>query len=165
LKAAVTTLIFDWGDTVMIDHGFPGPMSEWKKVDWVPGVEEALSILTREFSCIIATSAPHSGRKEMMEALTRVGADKYFKGFYAANEMGVRKPDPGFFRAILLDLDCKPERSISIGNIYEKDITGARDAGMKTILYNNAGQHGPFPKADTVIRSMEDLVGAVRALK
>lgn len=158
-------LIFDWGDTVMKDFGLPGPMSEWESVELIPGAGEALSSLSEEFLCIIATSAPHSGRIDMMAALERVGADKYFDYYFSSKDLGVSKPDPDFFRLIIDNLGYYPWEAVSIGNIYEKDVASAKEVGMKTVFYNNNGEEGDYPSADAVILEMGMLPDAIAGLK
>jgi putative hydrolase of the HAD superfamily len=161
----ISLLIFDWGDTIMIDYDLPGPMSGWDRVGWIPGAEEALRVLSRKHKCVIATSAPHSGKKEMIAALERVGAHRYFEGFFSANELGVRKPDPAFFTTIIEKMAAFPVEAVSIGNIYEKDIAGAKEAGLYTVFLNSSGEKGTFPRADKIINSMSQLVEAIGTLK
>lgn len=152
-----TTLIFDWGDTIMCDFGLPGPMMHWDKVAWIPGVEESLKNLCQKFTCIIATSAGHSGTPEMIAALKRVGADRYFHHFVSSKELGYDKPDPRFFLAAAKLFGKKPEECTMIGNLYEKDITGAKKAGMHTVFFNEKKLEGTFQDADAIIYNMDEL--------
>jgi putative hydrolase of the HAD superfamily len=158
----IKTLIFDWGDTIMRDYGLPGPMAHWEKVDWIPGAEKALKILSKKYTCTIATSADHSGTAEMIAALTRVGAEKYFHHFFSSQEIGFKKPDPGFFDAIAKKLSLDPSACVMIGNFYEKDIVGAKQAGMQTVWFNETQNNDNFnpesyPDADHIIFAMEQL--------
>lgn len=162
LNKQTSTLIFDWGDTIMRDFGLPGPMSSWEKVDWIPGVEKALKILSEKYTCIIATSADHSGTEEMIAALKLVGADKYFHHFFSSQELGFKKPDPRFFNSIANQLSLDPAKCVMIGNFYEKDIIGAKQAGMNTVWFNEIENNDGFnrenfPEADHVIFTMEAL--------
>ena len=136
LKNQISTLIFDWGDTIMHDYNLPGPMADWEKVEWIPGAEKALKTLSEKYTCIIATSADHSGTEDMIAALRRVGADKYFHHFFSSKELGYKKPDPRFFSSIVEKLNVTPGECVMIGNFYEKDITGAKQAGLQTVLFN-----------------------------
>ncbi len=165
LTKPITTLIFDWGDTIMRDYNLPGPMAEWEKVDWIPGAEKALKVLSKKYRCIIATSANHSGTEEMIAALRRVGADKYFHHFFSSKELGYKKPDPKFFRSIVEKLNLTPGECVMIGNFYEKDITGAKQAGMQTVLFNENKISGPFVEADVIILKMESLLDVCTRLK
>lgn len=159
---SVKVLIFDWGDTIMQDFKLPGSMCDWDIVAWMPGAEAALKILAANFTCVIATSADHSETEEMIKALKRVGADQYFHHFYSSKQLGFKKPDPRFFEAISTQLNINCERCMMIGNLYEKDIVGAKSAGMQTILFDQRKQDVDFPDADIVINSMDELVNMFR---
>lgn len=155
---SLKALIFDWGDTVMRDYALEGPMWKWKKVDWIDGAEEALKKLSKEYKCIIATSADHSDTEDMIKALGMVGADKYFDYFYSKREIGYKKPDLKFFAAVAGISGYDPDECVMIGNSYEKDILGAKAAGMTTVFFNEKKTKGTYPEADHVIHSMNQLL-------
>lgn len=157
----IKALVFDWGDTVMRDFNFPGPMALWPEVAWIAGVEQSLQMLQNSFHLIIATSADHSDATEMISALKRVGAEKYFKHFFSQKELGYKKPHPDFFRKTAQLAGFRVEECIMIGNLYEKDIVGAFQAGMKTILFDEAETENEFPLADQIITKMQLLPQAV----
>ena len=158
-------LIFDWGDTIMRDLDLPGPMSGWERVEWIPGAEEAIRKLKGDYHLVIATSAAHSGREEMIAALKRVGAEKYFEDFFSVNELQATKPDPDFFRNIAVQIGVDPGECLAIGNLYEKDITPARKAGMMTIFYNEKGDEGFCPDAAGIIHHMDELTDKIGELE
>lgn len=155
----ITTLIFDWGDTIMRDLKLPGPMKDWGHVEWVPGAEEMLQKVSPHFNCCIATSASHSDTSDMVAALKRVGAEKYFHHFLSSNDLGCAKPDPKFFSSIVRFLKAEPAECISIGNLYEKDITPAKAAGLSSIWFNENNTEGHFPNADHIIHYWKELDG------
>lgn len=153
----INYLFFDWGDTIMRDFAYPGPMSAWPEVSWIAGAEDFLIKASKRYTCIIATSASHSDVPEMKKALARVGADKYFRHFYSRFELGYSKPDPMFFvKAMHLTL-ANPSESMMIGNLYDKDIIGAKKAGMTTVLFNEHEVSGDFLHADYVIAKYSEL--------
>lgn len=154
----VRAIVFDWGDTIMRDFDLPGPMSVWEKVAWIDGAEEALKTLSSRYTCIIATSADHSDTAEMKTALARVGADNYFHKFYSQKELGYKKPDVRFFEAVLSNSGFKPEETLMVGNLYDKDIVGAKQAGMTTVFLNENGIAGHYPMADFIINDMVALI-------
>ncbi|MFA5417153.1 MAG: HAD family hydrolase [Bacteroidales bacterium] len=157
MKKSVKAIIFDWGDTVMRDFNLPGPMYLWKTVAWVPGAEIALKWLHPKYHCIIATSAEHSNTNDMINALRLVGAEIYFDHFFSQIELGVKKPDPEFFVRTAELSGYKPHECVMIGNLYEKDIIGAKEAGLFTVFFNEHQLEGPFPKADFIIHHMSEL--------
>jgi len=150
ISKPVRALIFDWGDTIMRDFGLPGIMAEWEKVEWIPGAEKTLIGVSSKFMCVIATSAGQSGTPEMIAALKRIGADKYFDYFFSSKELGYNKPDPRFFTEISRCINLAPETCLMIGNIYEKDIIGAKKAAMQTAFFNEKKLTGTFPDADFI---------------
>lgn len=153
----IKTLIFDWGDTVMRDYALDGPMYAWNKVDWIPGTEDLLRLVKDSFACIIATSADHSGTEDMIKALERVGAKKYFQQFYSQKELGFKKPDPRFFKAVVKKAGLSSDECVMIGNMYEKDIVGAKSAGLKTIFFNENNLRGDFHLADAIVSQMNEI--------
>lgn len=154
----IKLLVFDWGDTIMRDFDLPGPMSDWPDVAWIEGAETALRTLSSKYTCAIATSADHSDVAEMKKALKRVGADRYFHLFYSQKELGYKKPDVQFFTSVLRLSGFAPSESAMIGNLYDKDIIGAKAAGMTTCWFNETDIHGNHPLADHIITRMEQLL-------
>jgi HAD superfamily hydrolase (TIGR01509 family) len=160
----IKALIFDWGDTVMRDFSDqPGPMADWEKVEWIPGAEAALKTLSKEYFCAIATNASMSDTELMRKALRRIDAEKYFRFFISSKDIGFEKPDLMFFRSIAALIGNNTNECIHIGNLYEKDIRGAKAAGMFTILFNEKKLQGSFPDADVVIKNMEQLPAAIKS--
>ncbi len=153
-------LIFDWGDTVMVDYDNEGPMYTWDKVDDIPGIKEALTELSKKYPCCIASNADYSGREELIRALKRVGVEKYFRNYFSSKDLGYEKPDKRFFLNIANEMHFQPVDCVMIGNNYKKDIEGAKNVGMKTILFCE-NENGDYPAADIVISSMDRLVGAI----
>jgi putative hydrolase of the HAD superfamily len=149
-------LLFDWGNTIMVDFKLPGPMFTWERVAWVKGAEDALKALAG-YTCCIATNAGESDSEDVKKGLARVGADTYFTFIFSSWDIGFEKPDPRFFRFIIEKLRTDPANCIMIGDNYEKDIIAAKTAGMKTILFNPSDRREHFPHADSVIQGMDQL--------
>jgi HAD superfamily hydrolase (TIGR01662 family) len=156
-------LLFDWGNTIMVDFNFPGPMFTWRKVAWVPSAEKALKELAG-YTCCIATNAGKSDSEAVKKGLARVGADSYFSFIFCSRDIGFEKPDPRFFRYIIEEFITDPVNCIMIGDNYEKDIVGSKTVGMKTILFNPSDRKGPFPHADSVIYGMDELPESIMIL-
>ena len=161
----IKALLFDWGNTVMIDFNLPGPMFEWKKAAWVFGAEDSLRELSLTYACYIATNAGQSDSSMVLKGLKRVGADKYFHHFFTSKDLGAEKPDKRFFNSITKEIDIANEYCLMIGDSYTKDICGAKAVGMKTIFFNEKIITGNFPDADQFIFSMNELVAAINLIK
>jgi len=134
----IKILIFDWGDTIMVDNPLlTTPMYQWDKVSIISNADIVLHMLFNKFKIVVASNAGVSDEKMMKMALERVDIAKYFDLFFTSKELGFEKPNILFFKRILEITDCKPNECIMIGNSYEKDIIGAKKAGINTIYFNS----------------------------
>ena len=141
----------------MVDYALPGPMYTWPRVAWVDGAEKALDALSRRYTCCLASNAGASVTPEVILALQRVGAEKYFRHIFLSKEIGFKKPDKLFFQAIMDHFALPASSFIMIGENYQNDCVGAKNAGMKTVFFNAEHATGNFPMADAVIGSMDEL--------
>lgn len=157
----IKALLFDWGNTVMVDFNLTGPMYAWPKVEWVPGAEGSLHQLSVKYPCYIATNAGMSDGEAVLKGLKRVGADKYFSGIFCSADIGFEKPDKRFFQEIICKLECLPEELVMIGDNYKKDIEGAKLCGIRTVFFDHSGTDGRYPMADSVIYSMNELTSTI----
>ena len=82
--------------------------------------------------------------------------EKYFDGIYISEELGVQKPDPGFFRKVLDDIGIEKENAIVIGDSERSDIQGAVNAGIENIFISFDGKCSEM--ADHNVSSYEDLI-------
>jgi putative hydrolase of the HAD superfamily len=157
----IHAIVFDWGDTLMRDFRFPGPMAHWPEVELLPGVPAALKALRGRFRLAVASNAEESGADLIRSALDRAGIGHFFEAVFSSKEMGVAKPDPAFFRLVLEALHEDGSCAVSIGNDRAKDILPARAAGMRTILLDPEGRAGDCPEADAAARSWTEVPGLV----
>lgn len=154
----IRLLIFDWGDTIMRDDpSQPGPMAEWEHVEAIAGAPEILQQLSSTYTLAVATNAGVSDTALMRKALQRIDVEKYFTWFTSSKDLGVEKPDPDFFLKIVSHFNLKPSECIHIGNVYSKDISGAYQAGLYTIFFNEKNVAGDFPHAHRIIRAWSEL--------
>ncbi len=76
--------------------------------------------------------------------LRHVGVDSKFDAIIDSGEVGMDKPDEGIFKHALALVGADPSKSIHVGDLYEVDVVGARNAGITPILVErvyNAGSH------------------------
>ena len=67
----------------------------------------------------------------------------YIEKMYISGEMGIRKPEAGFFQIVYDALGMTPERwkrTVMVGDGLGSDILGGRNAHVDTIWYNPAGK-------------------------
>ena len=95
--------------------------------------------------------------------LRAVGLADYFAPIVISGDYGYRKPDSRLFQAALTELQVAPEEAVYIGNDRFRDVLGARQAGMKTILFLPNGNPGGSPETepDYILYHFADLPRAI----
>ncbi|HEV3155538.1 MAG TPA: HAD family hydrolase [Candidatus Baltobacteraceae bacterium] len=68
---------------------------------------------------------------------------QYFDAIFLADEVGMVKPDPLLFAHACQKLDTSPANSAMVGDRYDRDIAGAREAGLYTIWVNVRSERVP----------------------
>lgn len=66
-----------------------------------------------------------------------LGIHCYFQSVLVSEAVGLRKPDPAIFQLACEQLAVKVDEAIFIGDNYEVDIEGGRDAGLHAIYFKS----------------------------
>jgi putative hydrolase of the HAD superfamily len=161
----ITTLVFDWGNTIMVDDPhFSGKMKDWPSVQTIDGVYQTIQTLSKEFEIILATNAEDSVKEDVRQALKRVHLDSFFTRIFTFHDVGYKKPNLEFYYQIQRTLDVSANEVIMVGDDYQNDILGAKLAGWKTIWFNperkTASAHLPFQ--DGEIRTFDEILKIVK---
>ena len=102
-----------------------------RSIERYPGAKELLESVAGEFQLGIVSDAQVEFAKPEMR-ITKIR--KYFPVKTISAHYGYRKPDPRLFTETCAALQVRPEESIYVGNDMYRDIFGAAQAGLKTIL-------------------------------
>jgi FMN phosphatase YigB (HAD superfamily) len=80
-----------------------------------------------------------------------------------STRVGLSKPDPAIFALALQPLDCEPAEALYVGDSFEKDIVGARGAGLRSAwLVGTAAPPCPAPElVDVRLRTLAELEALV----
>ena len=70
-----------------------------------------------------------------LKKIARLGIKEYIDYVATSEEAGAEKPDPRIFALALQKTDMRPEEVVMIGDHYEKDIEGAKKAGIPAIYF------------------------------
>jgi putative hydrolase of the HAD superfamily len=74
---------------------------------------------------------------------------------------GVEKPDPRFFEIALARSGARQETTIHVGDLYHVDVVGARRAGLRGVLLDEANLR---PDADCPrVGSLDELAERIAA--
>ena len=99
----------------------------------IDGAIELLEYLRPKYNMYILSN----GFKELQSHKMRTaGIDKYFDALILSEDIGVNKPNRELYEYALEKTGSKLEESIMIGDMFETDITGAANIGMKQIYFN-----------------------------
>lgn len=99
----------------------------------IKGAIELLEYLRPRYNLYILSN----GFKELQSHKMRtVGIDKYFDALILSEDIGVNKPNRELYEYALQKTASKIEDSIMIGDMFETDIVGAENIGMKQIYFN-----------------------------
>jgi putative hydrolase of the HAD superfamily len=98
----------------------------------LPGADE-LVVSLRERGCKVGIvtngfAATHH------EKIARLGLTAKVDAVFLADEMGMVKPDPNIFVHACSVLGTTPERTAMVGDRYDRDVAGAHEAGLFTVL-------------------------------
>ena len=97
--------------------------------------------------------------EQQLNRLEMAGLLPYFDHVFVSESLGYRKPEKAFFDACRAFLpDVAADECMMIGDSLTADITGGKNAGMKTIWYNHT--HRPVPErceADQIVDSLLKL--------
>lgn len=69
----------------------------------------------------------------------RLGLTPYFDAVFDSFVEKVEKPDPRFFEIALARSGSRKETTVHVGDFYEIDVVGARNAGLEAILLDPTG--------------------------
>jgi len=107
-----------------------------------------LGLVTNGLSCL------------QREKIQGVQIAPYFEAIAISGDLGIGKPQPAIFHAVLDRLAITPDQALMVGNGLKTDISGAQGIGMKAILVDRGDPHG---KDDTIRpdATVHDLAGVM----
>jgi len=103
--------------------------------------------------------------KSLRKSLRHVGIEHLLHPIIVSGDVGYVKPHRSVFRAALAELPVAPERILFVGDRWDADMVGARDAGMKTCQHvgftSDLGLEDRYAayRPDYQIRRLEELEG------
>jgi len=105
-----------------------------KKLKLYPHVRKMLEALRQRFPLAIVTDAQSA---YALGELHKVGLTHYFNPIVVSGDHGFRKPDPRLFEYALQGLGVPAGQTVYVGNDMFRDIYGARQVGMRTVMFDS----------------------------
>ena len=135
-------------------HAYHQQSNLWELLP--PDVLPALTALrARGLKLTVVSNA--NGRLSAL--LDRLRVASCFDCVLDSHDEGVEKPDPRFFEIALERSGARPETTIHVGDLYQVDVLGARSAGLRGVLLDQAGL---YEEVDCPrVRSLSGLVDEI----
>lgn len=124
-----------------------------------PAAEAVLADLGRDHALALVTNGAPDVQHEKLAPTTLAAR---FKAIVISAEVGIGKPDPRIFRVALDSLGVTGPDTVMVGDSLERDIAGARSAGIRGVWIDRAGAGRG---GDARIERLSDLRGAIRELE
>ncbi len=131
----------------------------------VPDIKETLEGLAESHSLAVICNTGFHGAATLREILSNHGLTPYFQHMTFSDEAGVAKPHERIFQMTLQALGSGPEETVHVGDSEPADITGAKLAGLRAVLFTGASdRYAEENTAHAVVSAYTDLPGALRSL-
>jgi len=105
-----------------------------RRLKLYPHVRPTLNTLREHFPLAIVSDGQSSyARGE----LHKVGLTEYFGPIVISGDHGFRKPDRRLFQYALDGMGVTAEKTLYVGNDMFRDIHGAREMGMSTVMFDS----------------------------
>jgi putative hydrolase of the HAD superfamily len=102
------------------------------------GAKDVILELVKKYRLGITSDTAYTPGRVLKQLLERDGMLKSFSAFTFSDETGFSKPDPRAFGSTMSQFGSSPEETVHIGDNEYTDIKGAKDSGMKAVLFKGA---------------------------
>lgn len=127
---------------------------EWTKRILIS--KDVMEYLSSKYNLYVYTNYYQDVQTDRLKV---IGYDKYFKKIFGADKYGC-KQFKKCFEGVLEEINAKPEECVMIGDDKSRDIVGANNVNMKSILFDYNGRRDKKEiDADNyfIIRNMNEL--------
>ncbi len=128
----------------------------------MPDAREVLTRLSKKYRIgLLTNGAPDLQREKFQNS----GLEPLFHSVAVSGEHDIGKPEPAIFERLLAELGVSAGEAVMIGNSLERDILGARRAGITSVWLKVPGSEEPADvKPDHTILGLAELPALVEQL-
>jgi putative hydrolase of the HAD superfamily len=151
-------------DDAVLARDLASAFTKVRRSDWAidPAAMRTLDALATRYGLALVTNgAPDVQRAKIAGA----GIGSRFAAVLISAELGIGKPDRGIFGAALDALGAPAGEAVMVGDSIERDIVGARGAGLRTIWIDRSGDPRDRSAADARIAGLDELPAALIAIE
>jgi len=130
---------------------------------FLPGAEEALKKLSKKYRLFITSNGT---AKVQNKRLDSAGIRQCFEGIFISQDIGINKPDKGFFDYAFARIPgFDPSKAMIVGDSPSSDILGGQNAGIATCWINpNHRKYSREVPPDYEIESLAQLEALLEML-
>jgi putative hydrolase of the HAD superfamily len=111
---------------------------------WRP-LDGALELLQALRGRVVTGVVTNNVASEQRLKIAACGFEPLLDAVVISEEVGVTKPDPRIFRIALEALGRPAAETVMVGDAWQNDIEGARNAGIRPVWFNRFGRPSPDP--------------------
>ena len=105
---------------------------------FLPGAEDAVKSLSKKYRLFLASNGT---AKVQEKRIASAGIAPYFEEIFISQNIGVNKPDKGFFDYCFAKIPgFDPKKAMIVGDSPSSDILGGQNAGIATCWINPTGR-------------------------
>ncbi len=142
LDAMIFRLLFPGQQSDVVEKASGLTRSRWPEVEKTVPLElypDAVPTLEKLKSDGYTLGLVSNAPPDTLKAVRALGLPRFMPTIVVSGIVGVSKPNPAIFRIALREARAEPEESAHVGDVYEADVQGARNAGMRGILIDRDG--------------------------
>lgn len=126
-----------------------------------PRVNQTLmELMKMGIKLTVLSDAP---KMEVWLRIVSLGLHHYFDEIITSEDFGVKKPDPKPFRKALEVLGTKPEETFMVGDWPDRDVKGAKAAGIRAVWAKYGDTFGTKESgAEHDINDIYEVVGIIK---
>ncbi len=141
----------------------------FNEMESMPHIPEVLAAFEKMGIPMYVLSNSGFGAEALALVLERLEIRKYFKRIWSSADFGRIKPDRAFFDMAIKDalLDNPSEKRediVFVGDTYQSDVSGAKQAGIDVIWMNHKKEENTENLPIYMIDNASELVGVVRRI-
>jgi len=127
----------------------------------VPGVVPLIEALKQIMKVAVVTNGLVAGQEKKIRLC---GLEGKFDVVVVSEQVGVKKPDRRIFQHALTALNVSADEAVMIGDSWQSDVLGARNAGIPAVWFNRYEEKCPEPGNVVEINRLEPMDALVRIL-
>jgi len=143
------------GEIIRLSNALKKKVPEKRKL--FSGVKETLAKLKAKGIKLAVLSDSESGEQAHRKVLQELGINTFFDFVVTSIDYGMQKPEKQFYLKVLEFLDVSPAQTFFVSHDSE-ELEGAKNAGMKTISFNDSVYSDKKPSSDFRIKNFSELL-------